>query len=302
MRKTQITLLALAVLSMTAMGCKTSPKSSDTDSVSADTTNAADTVTVDSVVYKAEKDSTISCYIRAEYPQGDDSLAIGIKEYIAQQLAALYMPVNNLEEEQRSQYPLYKGSVLDGQKVVDYYGKGTMRYFAADQKQMMAEMEWGPEDTPRYYEKITITKKFETPKYVLYSAADESYQGGAHGSYAYYYTNISKISHKVLAQTVDTTLTRTPAVQALLRKGILQYMKDCGSEMKESELKDALMLPDDGHIPLPVHTPWLEKRGVCFAYQQYEIAPYAVGVIDFIIPYKDIKKYLCKEAQALVEQ
>lgn len=302
MKRIHFTLLALAILSMTATGCKTTPKTTDTDSVSADTAEvAADTVTVDSVVYSAERDSTITCYIRVEYPQGDDSLATGIKEYIAQQLAALYMPVNNLEPEQRHKYPLYKGNIHDVQKVVDYYGKGTMRYFAADQKQTMQEMEWGPEDAPRYSERIRISKNCETAKYVTYSATDESYQGGAHGSYTYYYTNISKLTHKVVGQTVDTTLARKPALQALLRKGILQYMKDCGNEMKESELKNALILPEDGYIPLPAHTPWLEKRGVCFTYQQYEIAPYAMGVIDFIIPYKDIKKFLCKEVQSLIE-
>ncbi len=303
MKKIQFTLLALAVLSMTATGCKTTPKTTDTDSVSADTTaTAADTVTVDSIVFHAQKDSTITCDYYVEYPQGDDSLANGIKAYIAQQLAALYMPVNNVEEEQRSKFPLYKGSILDGQKMVDFYGKGTMRYFAADQKQVMKDMEWGPEDTPRYSERIRICKNYETAKYVTFSATDESYQGGAHGSYAYYYTNISKLTHKVVDQTVDTTLVRKPGLQALLRKGILQYMKDCNNEMKESELKSALILPEDGHIPLPAHTPWFEKRGVCFTYQQYEIAPYAVGVIDFIIPYKDIKKFLCKEAQALIEE
>lgn len=306
MKKIQFTLLALAILSMTATGCKTTPKTTDTDTVSADTTEAAteiaaDTVTVDSIVYSAEKDSTITCYIRVEYPRGDDSLATGIKEYIAHQLAALYMPINNLEKKQHHKYPLYKGNIHDGQKLVDYYGKGTMRYFATDQKQTMEEMGWGAEDIPRYSEIMRISKNYETAKYVTYSATDESYQGGAHGSYIYYYTNISKLTHKVVDQTIDTTLARKPALQALLRKGILQYMKDCGSEMKESELKDALILPEDGHIPLPAHTPWLEKRGVCFTYQQYEIAPYAMGVIDFIVPYKAIKNFLCKEAQALIE-
>lgn len=306
MRKIQLGLFALAVLSMTITGCKTSPKNAGNDSISADsdsvaTETEADTVTVDSIVFSAKKDSTISCYIRVEYPKGNDSLSNGIKKFIAQQLGELYMPVNNIEESQRYKYPLYKGNVLNGRKVVDYYGKGTMKFFIADQKQTMKDMEWEDDNRPCYSEKIRISKEYETSKYVLYSASDESYQGGAHGSYGYYYTNISKKTHKVLGQTVDTTLVRTKAMQSLLRKGILRYMKECGEDIKASELNNALILPDDGLIPLPVHTPWLEKRGVCFTYQQYEIAPYAAGVIDFIIPYKDIKKYLCKEAQALIE-
>ncbi|MBQ2333538.1 MAG: DUF3298 domain-containing protein, partial [Prevotella sp.] len=37
------------------------------------------------------------------------------------------------------------------------------------------------------------------------------------------------------------------------------------------------------------------------AYQQYEIAPYAAGIISFIIPYEKIMPYLVPEIKAVIE-
>ncbi|MBQ1800320.1 MAG: DUF3298 domain-containing protein, partial [Prevotella sp.] len=73
-------------------------------------------------------------------------------------------------------------------------------------------------------------------------------------------------------------------------------------DITDEQLKDMLLIDEDvNHIPLPAWAPYLTYQGVAFAYQQYEIAPYAAGIISFIIPYEKIMPYLVPEIKAVIE-
>ncbi|MBO6068986.1 MAG: DUF3298 domain-containing protein, partial [Bacteroidales bacterium] len=57
---------------------------------------------------------------------------------------------------------------------------------------------------------------------------------------------------------------------------------------------------DGDTIPFPVWTPSPTEDGLCFTYQQYEIAAYAMGMPSFVIPYDKVKPYLTPEALDLL--
>jgi hypothetical protein len=57
---------------------------------------------------------------------------------------------------------------------------------------------------------------------------------------------------------------------------------------------------DVNRIPLPSAAPAFTKKGLAFIYQQYEIAPYAAGMVNFDIAYDKIRPFLTAEAQALL--
>ena len=71
-------------------------------------------------------------------------------------------------------------------------------------------------------------------------------------------------------------------------------------KVSEKDLNDHLFV-DNGVIPIPAHAPYLAADGVHFIYQQYEIGPYAIGMVSFTVPYAEIKQYPSKEALQLVE-
>ncbi len=282
--------LLLAVASLSSSSCKGTVGTSDQD--------ASDTlVTAQPFTYATNQDSTISCSFEVDYPQQTDSLAEGVKQFIAKELSAVYTPCNN-EEDAAKDYPLFTGDLQKCDALVKHYADGTKRYFATQQKTMMEE---GTEEgwRPHFSCDVKIKKTAETTGYVTYSTASEVYLGGAHGSYFYKQTNISKRTFLPLAQTVDTT--KVMAMQDILKNGVISYLKDTGAENVEKDYKSMLFLPEDGHIPLPVCTPALTKDGVEFVYQQYEIASYAVGLVSFTVPYSEIMPYLSEEAKALVE-
>lgn len=300
MKSLKLAFLLFVFISFATTGCKQSTPKQESDSISSDTiVFEARPLAVDSIKYSEEtSDSTIESFVCVDFPLGDDSLALAVKKFIGNELAKLYIPQKSGEDKYERKYPVYKGSVLKGQQMVNYYGKGTLQFFAESQKDMMEFLEQDGEDKPHYLEKINIRKAEDTPYYVTYSVTDESYEGGAHGSYSFYYVNISKRTNKPVYQMVDSTRVRD--LQPLLRKGAIWYFKQCGeTNITDATLKNYLQLSDNGLIPLPEHTPWLKNDSLNFVYQQYEIASYAAGPVSFNIAYKDIEPYLTKEAKDL---
>ncbi len=250
---------------------------------------------MDSIAYDSVIAGNIECKINIAYPKGDDSLTIGIQRFIARELASLYLPrVNSDDESEANKYPLYSGKIDDGQKLVDYYGNGVMTYLAIMRDEWK---EYAAEGTPApvLSQKITIEVKDVTPDYITFSIIDDNYLGGAHRSYTSYCRNVSISTGKPLDNILDAGKLRD--MQPVLRKNILQTLQTCGIDgVVDSTMENYLILPDDGLIPLPAHSPWIENDSLHFIYQQYEIASYAVGQIDFYVAMKDMKPYLSKEA------
>ena len=306
MKKSAFIILGLAA-SFAFTGCKTSPNASGADSTidstaadsSATETAALDTMAVDSVVYRAHRDSTVSCIIRVDYPKTNDSLALGVKTMIANTLAQTYLPVNNDPDGKKS-YPTYKGSKLNPQRMIDHYGTGTLRYLLAEKAEATADRGEEASDPVYVSMEMNVSKGKEQERYVDYQVSQSTYLGGAHGSFTSFGITVSKLTNKALTSVIDKKYTK--ALQPLLRKGARQYFKEMGEPVTDAKLNEQLILPDDGLIPLPAFTPYLDANGVNFIYQQYEIACYAVGLVSFTIPYKDIEKYLTPEAKALIAE
>ncbi len=313
MNRLPLTLLAVFVWTIASTGCKNSAQKNNADTLRSDSSDSIsvaispETLATDSfachvIACHVSHGSSISSSIYIDYPTGTDAFSQAVKEFIARQLKEIYFPRINCMDEERNKHPFYKGSIEQPQRMVDFYGKGVLKYLMDAQKEMMTEMEWDESQRPNMEYSLKVRKAAETPKYLTYSITYSSYTGGAHGSFTSYSRNISKITNRPIVQSVDTT--RIKALQGILRKGIVQYFRDCGEkEATVSNITSFLLLPEEnkGMIPLPVHTPYIENDSLYFVYQQYEIAPYAAGLVSFNVAYKDIKPYLTREAKALME-
>lgn len=274
--------------------CKASASKAQAENDSIQTEKSTLFVT-DSVMYHQGNDSTLTCAITVDYPTESDSFSLAVRHYLNQELGNLFLPVVN-EEPDPAKKQRYKGDLANGQTVVDFYGKGNMKYLR-EQQQEIGTYDDG--NTPAMSYEAGIRKTAETDSYVTYRSTSYVFLGGAHGSASDYSVNICKDSKKVLKESVDTT--KVKALQPLLKKGVLSYLKQAGEEeVNEQNLGDYLFI-DKGIIPMPAHTPALTDKGVHFIYQQYEIGPYAMGMVEFTIPYQDIKPYLTAEAAKLLK-
>lgn len=153
MKRLPILLLGIAALTLAVAGCKNTSQKSGVDSVATDSFGSfskvmsGDTLTVDSFGYVYHNsDSTIECVIAVDYPRGDDSLSQAVKAFIGKELCNMYLPYaygsdENLDDKDNfvpihKEYPSYTGSVLKGQKMIDYYGKGSVKYLKETMKDL----------------------------------------------------------------------------------------------------------------------------------------------------------------------
>lgn len=70
-------------------------------------------------------------------------------------------------------------------------------------------------------------------------------------------------------------------------------MKDFNAEIPDSLLMRGFFTIDD---IVPNENFWLSEKGIHYSYNQYEIAPYAMGVIDVTVPYSELTDILLPES------
>ncbi len=284
--KLQLAVLCLFVIALFATGCRNASSNHGLD--------------MDSIVYDSLMDSNLECKITIDYPKDNDSLAMGVKRFIASELASHYLPLNNSDEEsETNKYPVYSGNVDDGQQLVNYYGNGVMTYLAEMREEWKEYASKGT-PVPTLSQEIKIVVKEITSDYITYSVTDDNYLGGAHRSFTHYCRNISTKTNKPVDNILDTR--KLSSMQHILRMYVLQGLQASGIEnVSDSTMDNFVILPDDGLIPLPAFSPWIENDSLHFIYQPYEIASYAVGQIKFNVAVKDMKPYFTKDADNLVK-
>ena len=284
----RFTLVAAGMALMAFAGCKSGPAKSGTAAAEQDSVQQTAAFATDSIAYCEQKDSTLKCSVVVDYPSGDDSLSVGVRRYVAGELARLFLPTMQEEDEPAA---VFKGAKEDGKALVDFYGKLNFGYL----KSQYAELkDFGIAGLS--YD-LSIRKTGETDRYLTYETSCYVFLGGAHGSAVCYPVNIVRSTGRVLAATVDTL--KQKALQPILRRGVKEYISKAENrKIKDRDLQNMLFV-EHGIIPLPTTMPVLTPEGLRFVYQQYEIGPYALGMVEFTVPYADVKSCLTKEAAEL---
>lgn len=287
-RYMRFTLVAAGMALMALAGCKSGPAKSGTAAAEQDSVQQTAAFVTDSIAFCEQKDSTLKCSVVVDYPSGDDSLSVGVRRYVAGELARLFLPTMQEEDEPAA---VFKGTKADGKALVDFYGKLNFGYL----KSQYAELkDFGIAGLS--YD-LSIRKTGETDRYLTYETSCYVFLGGAHGSAMCYPVNIVRSTGKVLAATVDTL--KQKALQPILRRGVKEYISKAENrKIKDRDLQNMLFV-EHGIIPLPATVPVLTPEGLRFVYQQYEIGPYALGMVEFTVPYADVKSCLTKEAAEL---
>jgi hypothetical protein len=114
-----------------------------------------------------------------------------------------------------------------------------------------------------------------------------TYTGGAHGFYKTDYVVLDTVLGKRLRLGDVLTREGVSSLGRLLENAFRREHALGGDQ----ELTDAGLLDDA--IP-PTSNFFVTNEGIGFSYAPYEIAPYAMGEIQIVVPYGDLKKYLTK--------
>lgn len=259
-------------------------------------------------------DSTTNAHLSAkiELPAPVKGPAGVIRTKLIEVIDAQLSSIGIYEDEPRL-FPAYEGNPFDSKALMDYYWNQSMEAFCGaaqeDYDERVASIEENDGLTeeermsilfsiPKYEYDFSLVKTDETDRYVVFDNEDYIYQGGAHGGII---GQGPLTFDKKTGDLVESFLNPgcLNEIQPLLRKGIAEYFSAYGEDVTPESVDEYLMT-DKGVIPLPSWTPFPAEDGLTFLYQQYEIAPYAVGMPAFTIPYDDILPFLTPEAKALL--
>ena len=290
----------MAALLTTACGHRANNGTNgDGDSTAVSTSFQTDDISVES------EDSMTSIKVSVQWPtSGNDSLVTAIRQYVCEELQT------SLIQEGQPEIKYYD----DGQEAVQALVDTAYNELTASWKE--AKNDGIPNDMT-YSCYVKISKLEETDLYITYMSNAEGFMGGAHGyaiatgqtfrksdgkriGYETEYDQATETFHQK-----DQTLfsdPQSPKLFALIKEGVRSYFAEFETDVKTDEaLKDLLIgVEDINRIPLPSAAPYFTKEGLSFVYQQYEIAPYAAGMVSFNIPYAKIRPFLTKDASALV--
>ncbi len=172
---------------------------------------------------------------------------------------------------------------------------GSMNHVADSiAKAMGSELEelYDPEfeDVPRgmsYNCNGSILRESANGFYVYQMNYDE-YGGGAHGIYEISYTNIRKSDGHAMLPNDVFKMEKLEEIQGIM---LQQLLADNDCETQE-ELTETTGILDWGELSIDKHNFALTNDGIHFLYNPYEIGCFAIGIVQFTVPYSKLKDYL----------
>ena len=255
-------------------------------------------------------DSTAHAYVTldVDLPEADGRAARAVRASLVEMMDQSLSHADSYEEERA--FPRFSGNEDDTEALMGYYEERTLRHVDglsqadfddrersirenaeltdAEKAELVAE-------APKWSYEYKLQKLSETERYLVFSAQEYVYMGGAHGGIigAGFPTFDLQDGHQV------TPVLRPDCVediQPLLVRGLMQYFGEFEAGLTEEDLFGQLMLEEERVIPLPTWDPYPSEAGLVFTYQQYEIASYAAGMPEFVLPYADVKEFLSADA------
>lgn len=211
----------------------------------------------------------------------------------------------------------YSGEADNFQALVDYYGKADYdllhhlalddfmertSFLETDTTLSVADKQRIKEDIPQWAYDYSLQRITDTPRFAVYHSEAYVYCGGAHGGVVGTgaMTFDKTTGHKI-ARFINPDA--APALQPLLRQGLIHYYSQCGDTITDQQLTERLFI-EDGIVPLPAQAahPNAAADSLIFTYAQYEIACYADGMPSFPLAVKDLLPHLTPEANALLKK
>ena len=127
---------------------------------------------------------------------------------------------------------------------------------------------------------------FRSDSLLSYAVEYSDYEGGAHGSYRILYTSIDLNELNTIS---EEDLFVPDYYKPLTEKIIERLMDQYKADNPDSLLMRGFFTIED---IVPNNNFWLNEEGIHYSYNQYEIAPYSMGVINVTVPYADLSDIL----------
>jgi Protein of unknown function (DUF3298)/Deacetylase PdaC len=139
----------------------------------------------------------------------------------------------------------------------------------------------------RWYRSVSVDVISFNDSLLSLQVTDESFAGGAHGSYATSFINLRTVDGKAFG------------LSDFFKPGYEAELKKSGEEAFRStrELADTASFEfngysfDDNAFGLN-HNYGFRQDGIVFYYNSYEVAPYSMGPTEVVIPYERMRSWI----------
>lgn len=147
------------------------------------------------------------------------------------------------------------------------------------------------------YAQNRIYKEYENDLIVTFLHYSSFYGGGAHGISATTGVTFRKSDGKIFS---NDLIREYYKLKPAMARGLRGYFGVSSDE----ELMERLQLEASGStgtiddIPAPSNNPWITAEGIVFLYVPYEIACYADGSPNFVLPVSEVEPYVMATAKS----
>jgi hypothetical protein len=150
-----------------------------------------------------------------------------------------------------------------------------------------------PEYALPWHLERTVAVERDTPGVFAVSLYEDQFTGGAHGAHTLLYRNYRPGSGRLI-ELADILVEDGVAELTVIAEGLFRRQKQLAPE---TSLEEAGFWFDDGAFALNDNF-LAADDGLMFRYNEYEIAPYASGATDLLVPYAAFAHLLRPDAAA----
>ena len=177
--------------------------------------------------------------------------------------------------------PTYNGDLTDGRAIAEFFVNDKVREITDERARDSI-------DSFAWEESISIKVVCETEKLISYQVNFGGSHGGV-GDGILYGATFSKADGHIV-RVIDNPL------DSRFKACLIEFV----NRSLDNDSKEMLSVDDLQDHPYPKKDPFITEKGVRFIYQKYEIGAGALGVVDIVIPYSDIAKYMSEDALTLI--
>lgn len=254
------------------------------------------------LVSYADSSDLANMSLEIELPIASEEVSASIRKDL---LDILRQDFDGMAYDEQAAYEMEIPDSLDTGTLVPAFGKAVFesinKLAKDDDDARMAQFD-GEEDLDIHdfqWECIyNLNRVLDEDRYCVFYSEMYQYLGGMHGGISGSgYITYSKADGRRVTGILDPDAVMD--MQDLLVQGIARYFAESGEEIPEDQVINYLFI-EDGTIPLPKNEPYLSEDGLTLIYQQYEIAPYVIGMPQFTIPYDEVRPFMTEEARKLL--
>lgn len=152
-----------------------------------------------------------------------------------------------------------------------------------------------PEHIHSWFHEMNLSLPLYMPNIAVLNKSFAEYTGGAHGNYATLYHNYDLRDHSEIPLSKLLNPNKKKEFLNIAEK----YFREAEGLSENASLENNYFF-DDGIFSMTDNYA-LDRNGLRFHYNIYEIKAYAEGTTDFVVPYDQLQGLLSKYGQDLAE-